>query len=200
MKCSNCESSIDPAAKFCPNCGSRLKCDGCGEVLEPGAKFCTNCGESIIPTSPSYSANPDHRSPNSINFKESRTHRKFGAEVSDSVAIALSEALAALVGAKLFTNGIRASSAALKVATGQLAIPEVIDVQVTPKSVVRDEFESVPEGAADPISNGGSAFDLFRALPDGGIALRDPSLRALNQSEYVRRLVCLYNSQTNVRR
>ena len=46
MRCSNCQSEVQPGQKFCPECGNRLDaaCSNCGAALSPGAKFCAECG------------------------------------------------------------------------------------------------------------------------------------------------------------
>ncbi len=50
MKCSKCDTEIQPGINFCPNCGERnaenAQCGKCGADLPDGVKFCPNCGES----------------------------------------------------------------------------------------------------------------------------------------------------------
>lgn len=49
--CANCGQSMDPAAKFCSNCGQARPvarfCSECGSQVTPGAKFCPNCGTKL---------------------------------------------------------------------------------------------------------------------------------------------------------
>ncbi|MEZ4528860.1 MAG: SPFH domain-containing protein [Desulfobacterales bacterium] len=48
--CPECQSPVQPDAKFCPQCGHQLlifrQCAKCGKNLTPGAKFCSRCGQS----------------------------------------------------------------------------------------------------------------------------------------------------------
>ncbi len=58
MFCKHCGNALDPAAKFCPACGTRCQaeapgtCPSCGAELTPGAKFCTSCGFAVAPDEP----------------------------------------------------------------------------------------------------------------------------------------------------
>ncbi len=49
--CPQCHAPLDAAAKFCPECGTKIKketfCPECGARLAPGTKFCTECGTKI---------------------------------------------------------------------------------------------------------------------------------------------------------
>jgi membrane protease subunit (stomatin/prohibitin family) len=49
VKCPNCGNQVDPAGKFCQECGTRLApqtqpCVNCHAEIDAGAKFCPNCG------------------------------------------------------------------------------------------------------------------------------------------------------------
>lgn len=49
MKCPNCGEAVQPGARFCGNCGSKLEaqksvCTQCGAEMAPNARFCSNCG------------------------------------------------------------------------------------------------------------------------------------------------------------
>ncbi len=49
VTCLGCRSSMDPAAKFCPNCGKpntvgKAACVKCRAPMAAGAKFCPECG------------------------------------------------------------------------------------------------------------------------------------------------------------
>jgi class 3 adenylate cyclase/tetratricopeptide (TPR) repeat protein len=46
VRCSNCQTEVQPGQKFCPECGNRLDagCSSCGAPLSPTAKFCAECG------------------------------------------------------------------------------------------------------------------------------------------------------------
>jgi Primosomal protein N'' (replication factor Y) - superfamily II helicase len=48
--CRQCGEEVDPAAKFCPNCGTgmSLKCGNCQHEVKPGQKFCLECGNKLI--------------------------------------------------------------------------------------------------------------------------------------------------------
>ena len=49
--CPNCEALLEPNAKFCPECGTKIKserhCTECGAKLAEGAKFCAECGAKV---------------------------------------------------------------------------------------------------------------------------------------------------------
>lgn len=54
MKCGNCMEPLDPNAKFCFECGTKVKvrsdptkCAGCSEPLPPNSKFCIECGLQV---------------------------------------------------------------------------------------------------------------------------------------------------------
>ncbi len=58
--CAKCQSVINKAVRFCPNCGSDtqnadkskaldLKCNNCGSVLHKNMKFCPECGNKYNP-------------------------------------------------------------------------------------------------------------------------------------------------------
>lgn len=48
MNCPACSSEIPDAAKFCPECGTKIVrktfCPECGTEVAPGTKFCPECG------------------------------------------------------------------------------------------------------------------------------------------------------------
>lgn len=52
--CSKCGSTLDDAAKFCPQCGNEYGvapvCTKCGQELTPNDLFCPNCGADQNPT------------------------------------------------------------------------------------------------------------------------------------------------------
>ncbi len=51
VACRQCGTKVsDPAAKFCPNCGTSmaLKCGNCQHEVKPGQKFCLECGTKLI--------------------------------------------------------------------------------------------------------------------------------------------------------
>lgn len=54
MKCSNCGAVIHYAAKFCPDCGSKLAetqvrvCKSCGAPLDGETDFCAECGAGAV--------------------------------------------------------------------------------------------------------------------------------------------------------
>lgn len=56
--CPNCDSSIDPNAKFCPSCGEKIVkgnsgnsqkkfCTECGAKQDANSKFCSECGAKL---------------------------------------------------------------------------------------------------------------------------------------------------------
>lgn len=49
--CPNCGAAIQPGAKFCPECGtkiiSKIFCSECGAEIKAGAKFCSECGTKV---------------------------------------------------------------------------------------------------------------------------------------------------------
>lgn len=50
VACPRCQSSVNPGAKFCSECGSALAsatCPKCHQPLEAAAKFCANCGSKV---------------------------------------------------------------------------------------------------------------------------------------------------------
>ncbi len=57
IKCSQCDMSNSPSAKFCENCGNKLSwtlevqksivCDRCEYENDSSAKFCANCGNKF---------------------------------------------------------------------------------------------------------------------------------------------------------
>ncbi len=48
QRCPECGFFMDPASRFCPNCGHQIlvfrRCSNCGKNLTPKAKFCPYCG------------------------------------------------------------------------------------------------------------------------------------------------------------
>jgi predicted RNA-binding Zn-ribbon protein involved in translation (DUF1610 family) len=48
MKCASCGAALDPAAKFCGECGTPVpkekRCASCNAKLEAGTRFCPECG------------------------------------------------------------------------------------------------------------------------------------------------------------
>jgi len=55
LVCSNCNTQIPAASKFCPNCGfaiavkpsSQKNCTNCGKQIPADAKFCPECGQKL---------------------------------------------------------------------------------------------------------------------------------------------------------
>lgn len=52
LVCSKCGTPLEPSAKFCPECGTKvsldkLVCSHCGMELKPGSKFCQECGTKV---------------------------------------------------------------------------------------------------------------------------------------------------------
>src|SRR5512143_1575556 len=47
--CSSCGAEVDPAARFCPSCGSPLgrTCPSCGASVADDARFCASCGTAL---------------------------------------------------------------------------------------------------------------------------------------------------------
>ena len=49
MACPHCKAPVEPAAKFCPECGKSLAmalaCAKCGAAFAAPGKFCAECGE-----------------------------------------------------------------------------------------------------------------------------------------------------------
>jgi class 3 adenylate cyclase/tetratricopeptide (TPR) repeat protein len=47
--CSSCGAQVDPAARFCPSCGSPLgrTCPACGASVADDARFCSSCGTPL---------------------------------------------------------------------------------------------------------------------------------------------------------
>ncbi|HJK53672.1 MAG TPA: zinc ribbon domain-containing protein, partial [Methanocorpusculum sp.] len=49
-RCTNCGAVLQPGAKFCPECGTKVgspKCPACGSEVAAGAKFCPECGQKL---------------------------------------------------------------------------------------------------------------------------------------------------------
>ena len=46
IACVNCNNKLEPTAKFCTECGTKVQvsCSKCGAVPVSGSKFCTECG------------------------------------------------------------------------------------------------------------------------------------------------------------
>jgi len=46
--CQQCGATVDPAANFCSQCGTRVEadrfCSNCGEAFDPDEEFCSHCG------------------------------------------------------------------------------------------------------------------------------------------------------------
>lgn len=49
ISCPNCNTSVKPSSKFCPECGTKMKptCPNCKKELPAGTKFCPECGTKI---------------------------------------------------------------------------------------------------------------------------------------------------------
>ena len=51
VACTGCGHAMQPAQKFCPECGTprpeKHFCSECGGELAPGAKFCSSCGTKV---------------------------------------------------------------------------------------------------------------------------------------------------------
>ena len=48
-KCNNCQTSLSPDARFCPECGEKVNkfCTSCGASISASASFCGECGEKV---------------------------------------------------------------------------------------------------------------------------------------------------------
>jgi len=68
MKCPKCQHEIQPADKFCRECGTKLPpvCPNCGNEVSPQDKFCAECGTQLVveglSTQPSVTVAPDEAS------------------------------------------------------------------------------------------------------------------------------------------
>jgi len=54
MQCVQCQVSLTPGAKFCPECGTPQprSCPACHAPAPPKARFCQECGTSLAPAAP----------------------------------------------------------------------------------------------------------------------------------------------------
>jgi class 3 adenylate cyclase len=68
VRCSNCQTEVQPGQKFCPECGNRLDaaCANCGAALSPGAKFCAECGTPTQATTAQPAATPAASQPTPV--------------------------------------------------------------------------------------------------------------------------------------
>ena len=63
MKCPSCQAECPADAKFCSQCGRKFEraCHECGGPVDPADRFCGECGASLLRDGASAATEPDRR-------------------------------------------------------------------------------------------------------------------------------------------
>jgi class 3 adenylate cyclase/predicted ATPase len=61
MRCVNCQTALNPGAKFCPECGTPQPraCPACQAPVASGARFCQECGTALGAVRPTAASGPE---------------------------------------------------------------------------------------------------------------------------------------------
>lgn len=102
--CPSCKSNISERAIYCSACGSPVRCKECSDILEPNARFCSTCrtrvGEAGIGSETSNGKVSNHAA-NTIEFEETTKGRSLRASLTDTSVDSLSNAFGMFIGNRL---------------------------------------------------------------------------------------------------
>lgn len=195
LLCPQCSMPLPQRGYFCPNCSAPTKCRMCGSVLEPWAKACVECGTRIEggEVGGSSSSLQSHVPLiNTIKFEETRNHRALEASFTDTAVGNLSDPLAAFFASGIRQPATKPNNQAAKhlpfVDDGQAALGDGVS---SAGSTIVDVVPATPPDHQTADSDKVRLEEIFR-IEGEELKLIELDLKASSQKDFVLRLSCLF--------
>jgi hypothetical protein len=193
MNCPLCSVVLADRGYYCQSCAAQVRCKACRELLEPGALACVECGTRIAQpvAEGSVAAGASVQHPleahrNTLSYQETKNDRSFTASLTDTAIQGLGEALGDFFVRRETT---RAPIQHRRAPGGGLALPAPAITQNGDGG-----HHEVIHSASDAEVSGSDQSNVLKLFVKNGEALelKDNRLKAKSQSDFVRRLTCIF--------